>query len=157
LGLYIYERVVKKPLNLSSGKGNFHELTNGILAFEEKKVDIIESRKYNPKDSWKWAIQTGPMLVYSGVINSELRPESKNFNIRGGVGIRNDSTGYSLIFARSNTPINFHHLANLFLREFHCEKALCLESGSFSNIRLPGFIQSRRKVNASCLYIGIEL
>jgi uncharacterized protein YigE (DUF2233 family) len=157
LGLYVAGGKLKKKLNLGSGAGNFFELTNGVLAFTERHATIKSSRAFKLDSAQKWALQTGPMLIDSASINTQLKKESTNRQIRVGVGISDTLGIQTLIFVRSNEPVNFHHLASLFLDLYKCKTALCLESGSFSSIRIPGVSKTVRHTEGSCIYISLRL
>jgi uncharacterized protein YigE (DUF2233 family) len=157
LGLYVTSGITKKKLNLNAGSGNFYELTNGIIAFGSNTVFVSNARAYKKDSSHRWALQTGPMLVDSSKVNPQLRKESVNRQYRIGVGLSQLGGIQTLIFVRSNEPINFHHIASLFLEQYKCTSALCLESGPISSIRLPGMPKGQNQGNASCIYICMKL
>lgn len=157
LGLYIAGGKLKNKLNLGSGAGNFFELTNGVLAFSDRHATIKSSRSFKLDSTQKWALQTGPMLIDSFQLNTQLRKESTNRQIRVGVGISENFGMQTLIFVRSNEPVNFHQLASLFLDLYKCKTAICLESGSFSSIRIPGVEKAVRSTEGSCIYISLRL
>jgi len=157
LGLHLSSGKTRKKLNLGTGSGNFYELTNGVVVFTERQSIIVNSRSYRQDSTHKWGLQSGPMLVDSSKVNPQLRKESTNRQIRVGVGVSEASGSQTLIFVRSKEPVNFHHLASLFLYSFNCKAALCLESGSFSSIRLPGVTKSGGRTEGSCVYISMRL
>lgn len=128
IGLLISLEHEVSSINLKDGNGNFYIKPNGILYVSNSNADICESNDFKVKDSYL-AIQSGPMLVINKEIHPKFNPNSKNFNIRSGVGIYSNKLGQKyLVFSISNEPITFYEFAELFKENFNCLNAICLES-----------------------------
>ena len=83
-------------------------------------------------------VQSGPMLLMSGLINPVFNQNSQNKYVRCGVGLFvNTKSEKFLVFAISNTPVSFYDFADFFNKKFKCNNALCLESAG-SAIYFPG-------------------
>lgn len=96
------------------------------------EAQIVETKKFKNNSEIKFATQSGPMLLLNGTINPVFQKQSKNLNIRNGVGILNDGT---LVFVMSKKEINFYDFALMF-REMKCQNALFLD-GFVSRTYLP--------------------
>lgn len=133
LGLYIENGIEKSAIDtLTNGYGNFYMQPNGIFYITNKNKGGI-SKTTNFKNSGiKYATQSGPLLLIEGKINSKFRNNSKNLNIRNGVGVLPNG---NLIFAMSKGKINFYDFANYF-KSMGCENALYLD-GFVSKTYLP--------------------
>lgn len=78
VGLYIKDSMQHVPLNMKDGKGNFYVKPNGVFYIKDNRARIVTTQRYqqlNVKPSL--AIQSGPLLVINGKINSAV----KNFKI----------------------------------------------------------------------------
>lgn len=130
VGLYIANGKTIYPINLDSiGNGNFYELPpNGVFCITSKDSAVIviskEYEKLAKKNKIKLATQSGPMLVIENKFNLAFREDSKNFNIRNGVGINDKG---EVVFAISNNKVNFFEFSQLFRDKLHCENALYLD------------------------------
>jgi len=135
LGLFVENGREVFPLNMKDGKGNFFMAPNGIfLITREQEAYIIKREDYSKfKDKVFLAIQSGPMLLIDGTINSNFTRVSDSKFIRSGVGIINSS---EIIFAISNEPVNFYIFALLFKDKLKCQNALFLD-GAISKMYLP--------------------
>ncbi|PTT72029.1 phosphodiester glycosidase family protein, partial [Chryseobacterium sp. HMWF001] len=71
----------------------------------------------------KYATQSGPILLIDGKINPIFKKDSKNINIRNGVGILNDG---NIVLIMSKKEVNFYNFASVF-KESGCTKALYLD------------------------------
>ncbi|MFP3833054.1 phosphodiester glycosidase family protein [Chryseobacterium sp. SIMBA_028] len=132
-GLYIENFKILKSIDTLQGLGNFYLQPNGILYItKNNQPGITETKKYTPHKGIKYATQSGPMLLIDGKINPIFQKESKNLNIRNGVGILENG---EIIFAMSKKEVNFYSLAELF-KEMGCKNALYLD-GYVSRTYLP--------------------
>lgn len=132
-GLYIEDFKILKSIDTLQGSGNFYLQPNGILYLtENNQPGISETKRYNQNKSIKYATQSGPMLLMDGKINPIFQKDSKNLNIRNGVGILKNG---EIIFAMSKKEVNFYSLAELF-KEMGCKNALYLD-GYVSRTYLP--------------------
>ena len=115
--------------------GNFYMYPNGVFAIKNDFSAVLTSTdeflKTNPKYSeLNTATQSGPMLLLNNKIHPLFSPDSKNLNIRNGVGITKNE---DLIFAISETEINFYDFASFFKEHVKCTSALYLD-GAISEI-----------------------
>ncbi|MGE8554764.1 MAG: phosphodiester glycosidase family protein [Chryseobacterium jejuense] len=132
-GLYIENFKTLKSIDTLQGSGNFYLQPNGIFYITQNhQPDIIETKKFRQNKSIQYATQSGPMLLTEGKINSIFQKDSKNLNIRNGVGILENG---EIIFVMSKKEINFYSLALLF-KEMGCKNALYLD-GYVSRTYLP--------------------
>ena len=67
-------------------------------------------------------------------ISPDFLEDSKNLQIRSGVGVRKDGT---IVFAISRLQVNFYTFASLFLEDLRCPNALYLD-GTISAFYVPG-------------------
>lgn len=137
VGLYIEEGKLLQKNNLEKDKkGNFFLQPNGIFYItKDSTAHIVESRVFNDslKQTTKYATQSGPMLLIDSEIHPKFGKESKNTNIRSGVGIIDAQT---VVFAISNEEVNFYDFASFFQQKFGCQNALYLD-GVISEMYLP--------------------
>jgi uncharacterized protein YigE (DUF2233 family) len=157
VGLYIQNQIKKTDINLGMGDGSFYFKPNGYIGIDTGNIIIAVSESYNASTLYNIAIQPGTILLNNKAINATFKPDSKNRNIRCGMGIYSDKTGDYLVFAKALTPVTFYELAELFLNKFNCSNAINLSNGPVSSIHLPSVKTNYRSVPASCLYIFISL
>ncbi|WET47433.1 phosphodiester glycosidase family protein [Chryseobacterium indologenes] len=132
-GLYIENFKILKPIDTLQGSGNFYLQPNGIFYITRNhQPKITETKKYRQSPDIQYATQSGPMLLMDGKINPLFQKDSKNLNIRNGVGILENG---EIIFAMSKKEINFYTLAQLF-QKMGCKSALYLD-GYVSRAYLP--------------------
>ncbi|WP_077418938.1 phosphodiester glycosidase family protein [Chryseobacterium sp. JV274] len=132
-GLYIENFKILKPMDTLQGIGNFYLQPNGIFYLtQNNRAEISETKKFRQNKNIRYATQSGPMLITNGKINPIFQENSKNLNIRNGVGILENG---DLIFAMSKKEINFYHLAQFF-KNSGCKNALYLD-GYVSRTYLP--------------------
>lgn len=133
VGLYIQRQQEITPLNTSSTTGNFGLKPNGVFFLTTEQVAVVcETSHFKNDGHIKYATQSGPMLVIDGAIHPAFKADSKNLNIRNGVGILPDG---SVLFAISTAPINFYDFA-LFFKHKGCRNALYLD-GAISQMYCP--------------------
>lgn len=123
-GLYIENCEILNKIDTQSGEGNFYLNSNGIFYLTKNNdAELIETKKFKNNSNIKYATQSGPTLLISGEINPIFKSDSKNHNIRNGVGILEDG---NVVFIMSKKEINFYNFASLF-KELGCTKALYLD------------------------------
>lgn len=123
-GLYIENFKVLHPIDTLSGKGNFYLQPNGIFYLtKNNEAGIVESKAFTHDSHIKYATQSGPLLLINKKINPILKKDSKNTNIRNGVGILKNG---NIIFIMSKDEVNFYNFASVF-KDAGCEKALYLD------------------------------
>lgn len=123
-GLYVENFITKSMLDTLNGNGNFYLQPNGIFYINsDKTASICTTSNYKPNSLLQYATQSGPMLVINNKLHSAFNKESKNLNIRNGVGILENG---NILFAMSKEPINFYDFASFF-KEKGCKNALYLD------------------------------
>lgn len=127
-GLLISNFVETNPIDTTtSGYGNFYLQPNGIFAIDSLGNPLIlPTQSYLEEASQrsiKYATQSGPMMLVDSMINDQFNQDSPNFNIRNGVGLREDGW---LIFAQSLEEVTFHHFAEM-MKSQSCSEALYLD------------------------------
>nr|WP_228420537.1 phosphodiester glycosidase family protein [Chryseobacterium arachidis] len=123
-GLYIENFKTLVPIDTLKGEGNFYLQPNGIFYItKSNKYKIVSTENFKHHSNIKFATQSGPMLINKGKINSIFKQDSKNLNIRNGVGILKNGNP---VFVMSKKEINFHNFALLF-KNLGCEQALYLD------------------------------
>jgi clan AA aspartic protease (TIGR02281 family) len=130
VGLFIANKEELNPLNLKDGNGNFYLKPNGVLSISKSDVQICESSISNKLPTPMYAVQSGPLLLNQGFIHPMFDINSKNRNIRCGVGIYSEKGKRYLLFVKSNAKVSFYEFATFFKEKFKCADALCLESSS---------------------------
>lgn len=133
LGLFIQEGKTLASINTRSATGNFYLNPNGIFYISKKnEVGICKTNDFKSQKNVWYATQSGPMIVVDGVINRTFEDDSRNINIRNGVGILPNNI---VIFAISKEAINFYDFAKFF-KEKGCQNALFLD-GFVSRMYIP--------------------
>lgn len=135
VGLYIEKGNTLTRLNTNNGEGNFHLMPNGVFYITQKnKAKIVTTPKMDVaaiKEA-KYATQSGPMLLINGEVHSAFNKDSKNLNIRSGVGVL---PGGGVVFSMSENPVNFYQFAMHF-KKMGCKNALYLD-GFVSKMYYP--------------------
>jgi uncharacterized protein YigE (DUF2233 family) len=140
IGLFVENGHLINPLNkkvIKSNKKealpNFYLEPNGVFYItNDEKASICKTTAYPNVANVKFATQSGPMLVVDGEINKLFDPNSKNFNVRNGVGILPNN---ELVFAISTNKVSFYDFARFF-KEQGCSNALFLD-GYVSKAYIP--------------------
>ena len=139
LGLYVENGKTLVPLNLSHGNpasGNFSLLPNGVFAiYADGHAAVRTSSDYKADGKQaQWATQSGPMLLIEGKLNDQFIDDSDSMKWRSGVCVKAST---EVIFAVSETPVNFHTFGRLFRDELGCRDALYLD-GTISQLYVDG-------------------
>jgi uncharacterized protein YigE (DUF2233 family) len=119
--------------------GNFYMYPNGVFYFNSKKqAYVLSTAEFRSekiaKSDIQMATQSGPMLLIDSKIHPSFSPFSKNVNIRNGVGVTQEG---KLIFAISESAINFYDFALFFRDYLNCPDALYLD-GAISDMYYEG-------------------
>lgn len=123
-GLFIEKAIVRENLDTASGGGNFYLKPNGVFYLRIDKVPIVcKTEDFKGGKAVACATQSGPMLVIDGEIHKAFNKDSKNLNIRNGVGILPNN---QVLFAMSKKEINFYEFAEFFKNK-GCKNALYLD------------------------------
>lgn len=139
LGLHVQNGKTLVPLNLAHGDpraGNFSLRPNGVFAIYDNGRAAVRTTADFKADGRhaQAATQSGPMLVIDGKINPSFVEGSTSLKWRSGVCAK---TPTDVVFAVSETPVNFHTFARLFRDKIGCRDALYLD-GSISQFYLDG-------------------
>ena len=136
LGLYVERGIVRRPLNLRSGGGNFYLKPNGVFLLRKNGTMAVEPSDAltNEPEPPLFATQSGPMLVIGGAFNPNITADGPSRNIRNGVGLRGPHTA---VFVISDDSVSFGRMARLFRDELGCRDALYFD-GSISAAWIPG-------------------
>jgi len=139
LGLHVENGKTLVPLNLAHGNpasGNFSLLPNGVFAIYPDGHAAVRTSADFKADSRdvQWATQSGPMLLIDGKLNTHFVDDSASLKWRSGVCAK---TPHQVVFAVSETPVNFHAFARLFRDKLGCRDALYLD-GSISQLYVDG-------------------
>jgi uncharacterized protein YigE (DUF2233 family) len=139
LGLYVENGKTLVPLNLSHGNpasGNFSLLPNGVFAiYPDGHAAVRTSHDFKADGKpVQWATQSGPMLLIDGKLNENFVDDSASLKWRSGVCVK---TPTEVVFAVSETPVNFHTFGRLFRDKLGCRDALYLD-GSISQMYVAG-------------------
>lgn len=146
-GLLIKEcKLISKLDTQKNLYGNFYIEPNGVFIIDTDNKGVVltqnEFKKLN-YDKIKYATQSGPIVLERGVINDYFDKDSKNFNIRSGVGKILGAN--SIVFVISEKPVTFYNFSRVF-KELDCSDALYLD-GAISEFYLPqmGIIDSKNR------------
>nr|WP_211200278.1 phosphodiester glycosidase family protein [Rhodanobacter sp. B2A1Ga4] len=139
LGLHVENGRTVVPLNLAHGNpasGNFSLLPNGVFAiYPDGHAAVRTSAAFKADGkSAQWATQSGPMLLIDGKLNEQFVDDSASMKWRSGVCAK---TPTEVVFAVSETPVNFHAFGRLFRDKLGCRDALYLD-GSISQLYVDG-------------------
>ena len=139
LGLFYRNSKQEASFNNKTGlDGNFYMQPAGVFVIKDDgtaKIITRQALSENMKDTatFKFATQSGPMLVIDGKPHKDFKSKSTNLNIRNGVGIMPDG---KIIFAMSKQEVSFYEFALLFRDGFKCENAMYLD-GFISKVYAP--------------------
>ena len=127
VGLCVIDGKEISPINFTNNEkeGNFFLKPNGVFAIRNGKGVVLESTAYASAGvTPELATQSGPMLVIDGRIHPRFVADSKSKLHRNGVGIMNDGR---VVFAITETPVNFYTFARFFRDHLGCKNALFLD------------------------------
>lgn len=157
LGFYSLNGFVKQKLNLGTGVGNFYSFGNSVLVMSKSDAHFISTGNFLPSVKYDFALQSGPILVESGKINSAFSSSSQNKFIRCGVGVSRSSTKVQMHFVLSNEPVTFYQISDLFVNKLKCTDAFLLESSFSASAHFPNSKKVHSPVRSVCKYIYVRL
>lgn len=133
IGLYIEDGRQRVKLNTAepaAGKKpipNFYKKPNGVFFITGDTASIVRTEDYlAAAPEPRLATQSGPLLVISGKLHPALIPNSTDRTRRSGVGVCGNG---EVIFAISDSGVNFFDFARLFRDQLGCDNALFLDGG----------------------------
>ena len=129
LGLYVENGTTLEPLNNAHGDpaaGNFSMRPNGVFMIDKQHhARVLTTAAYRSAHPDPLvATQSGPMLVVDGAVNPSFIPDSTSLKWRSGVCAASPD---EVVFAISETPVNFHAFGRLFRERLGCRDALYLD------------------------------
>lgn len=131
-GLVLINGQITKPINRAlEGEGNFYSpAPNGVVFVSATDMGIRTTSSVRDEQlaEYTFALQSGPMLVIGGNINTGFNPTSANKHLRCAVGVREKAGVKTLVFAASKEKVSFYELASFMKNDLGCENALHLES-----------------------------
>lgn len=133
-GLFIEDGRELKPLNTADGIGNFYLKPNGIFVATEVGCGIVTTEEWPVSGKLCCAVQSGPLLLRSGVVQPQLDPKSTNRRTRSAVGLVDSG---QVVFVLSTDRVTFYELATMMHDRLGCTDALCLD-GEISGFARPG-------------------
>jgi uncharacterized protein YigE (DUF2233 family) len=124
VGLFVEAGRIVAPLDTGAGRGNFYLQPNGVFyTTTDQRAGICRSTRFAYSPRIQYATQSGPMLVLDGQIHPAFQPDSRNLNVRNGVGLLPDGR---VLFAMSKREVSFYAFAAYF-RRHGCRQALYLD------------------------------
>jgi uncharacterized protein YigE (DUF2233 family) len=135
IGLYVEDGRERHPISRRDGPGNFHMKPNGVFAVDsDGGVSIVTSDAWPvPRRKFRWATQSGPMLVVAGKLHPLIQPNGQSLYVRNAVGTAGGKTAWFVI---SDSPVSFGRLARLLRDRLGCRDALYLD-GAVSSLWDP--------------------
>jgi len=132
VGLYVADGKTLAPLNTAPAANvNFLLKPNGVFYVGPAGAGILETERYaGAAIGAQLATQSGPMLVLDGRVHPRFLPDSDSLRLRNGVGI---VTPQRVVFAISDSAVNFYEFALLFHDHLGCRDALFFD-GSISSL-----------------------
>jgi uncharacterized protein YigE (DUF2233 family) len=131
-GLHQEAGVLRHPLNLEAGKGNFFLKPNGVFGTGGRMASVAfveEAGKFPAREISGFrsdlALQSGPLLLTGGKRHPAFKEGSENKLLRNGVGVDGKGQVVFAITARGE-KVNFWDFAGLFL-QLGCKDALFLD------------------------------
>lgn len=137
-GLWVEKGDALAPLNRRQGKGNFHIEPNGVFSVSGGKARVETSAAFaKRKARADYAVQSGPMLIVNGKINSRFVKNLSSPYKRNAVCTTKKGELLFVMTVRyqSEWP-SFYRLAEA-LSSFGCHNALYLD-GSISDWFVKG-------------------
>lgn len=128
LGLFVNDYRIEKQVNYNNGNGNFYLKPNGLFLITDSEIRITESSLIKDFSRVRLGLQSGPLLLDNGNVNSSFNINSVNKKIRLGVGVFTKKSEEYLVFIKTEDEINFYDFSMIFQNKFKCKNALCLES-----------------------------
>ena len=134
LGLHIEAGRVYRPVNRSSGSGNFYLKPNGVFFVGAGGAGLRTTEEIPvPLPKWSMATQSGPILVRHGQIHPRFLPQSHSRKARSWIGVRDAE---HVVIAVSLDRVRFYDAATFARDRMGCSDALYLD-GTISEYWLP--------------------
>jgi uncharacterized protein YigE (DUF2233 family) len=132
VGLYIADGVQVAPLNTAPAANvNFLLKPNGVFYVADGKAGILETDRYARAGiQAQLATQSGPLLLFDGQVHPRFLADSDSLRVRNGVGIVSPTR---VVFAISDSSVNFYEFALLFRDGLGCRDALYFD-GAISSL-----------------------
>jgi uncharacterized protein YigE (DUF2233 family) len=136
LGLHIEQGKTLVPLNTTrTAHGNFYLQPNGVFWWKAGEAHCVTTDDFATSNAAPdFALQSGPMLVHEGAINPRFDAESRNVQLRAGIGVTESG---AVVIAFTNTPVSLYDLAAAF-KKAGCAEALYLD-GAIVSRHLNGY------------------
>jgi len=135
VGFYIERGREVSALVRRAGPGNFGLLPNGVFCIGAPGFSVQETLAFDAaRPDCRFATQSGPMLVISGMLHPRFLPDSDSRYIRNGVGVTAD--GGRAFFAMSDGPVTFYDFARFFRDGLGTPDALYFD-GKISRLYAP--------------------
>nr|WP_027272748.1 phosphodiester glycosidase family protein [Leminorella grimontii] len=134
LGLYIENGEQKVALNLASGGGNFFIRPGGVFYVKDERYGIVSLDEFKSVTGADFAVQSGPMMIENGAINSRLKPGVESRKVRNGVGITQKG---EVVFMMSQREANFYDFACYAKSQLNVRQMLYLD-GTISKMYQKG-------------------
>jgi len=157
IGLFVKNGSMIQTLNQQTGFGNFYLQPNGFFWVDSTGSGITETNAFNSNQLLKIGVQSGPMLVHKGAINTNFDFNSKNQNIRLGVGSYTKAGDAHFVFILSRDKVSFYDFALLFLQKFNCKEALSLDGGNSATFHAPSATVQYSSNKFPCNYIYFKV
>jgi uncharacterized protein YigE (DUF2233 family) len=153
VGLHIERGISYHPLESGTGTGNFYILPNGVFSVGENgDVRITETSQFWTPAARLWlALQSGPLLLVSGAINSAFNKNSTNFAIRSSVGVTSSGMVHLVL---SLAPVRFYDIASLHKDILSDESALFLD-GAICDVWTESRTPTRKGPFAGVLTVSV--
>jgi uncharacterized protein YigE (DUF2233 family) len=134
VGLLVIDGRQLAPVNRAIGSGNFYMQPNGVFLVDDAGPRVVATQDYRNLAP-RLATQSGPMLLYQGVIPDlpAFREGARSRHVRNGVCV---PAGGEPAFVISEKPVNFREFAVFFRDVLGCRDALYLD-GSISSLYAP--------------------
>lgn len=139
VGLYVEEKELITPRAGLIGSGNFNmgfgpERSNGVFVInDDGTAEVKKSSDIASIEMMRYATQSGPLLLYDGVINPNFGINSPNRVRRNGVGVTRDND-VVMIMADN---VTFYELSSIFRDVFDCDDAVYMD-GVVSRMFIKG-------------------
>lgn len=129
-GLWIENGKQLRELNQREGAGNFHIQPNGVLWFDDQSVGIMTTHAWAAQAlPAQFAVQSGPMMIIDGKINSRFIKNLSSPHKRNAACINQEGALYLIIsahIARDSEWPSFYRMSEALL-SFGCQQALYLD------------------------------
>ncbi len=140
LGLHIEAGRELVRLNRATGYGNFYLKPNGVFFVQKStgtvRASLLTTDRFAVSRPQSWlAVQSGPMLLVDGRINTQFAATSSSRLVRNGIGVDDQGRVVIAIVRRDQARYaNFYEFARLFRAE-GCRDALYLD-GNLSALQI---------------------